>query len=395
MIRLSIFFSYLFLLFGKQNVDAQQIPILGFHGVQKEYLTEESFRTLKASGININLSIFETNEQAQRALDCAQAAGVKILLYTYDLVNNTKVTVNRFKNHPALFGYFIHDEPDSSMFDLLQHRIEEIKKYDNTKPCYVNLFPNYANDKQLGAKSYVEYLSDFVRKVDVSFISFDHYPLMNNKIYKDWYQNLELIRNSSILYKKPFWGYANATVYGPYSQPTVEGLKLQMYSNLLYGAKGLQYFSYWTLDDDAWKKDKLGYAMVNCKGVPTKTYEVVKKVNQDIQIFADLFMNGTVKSISHFGGEIPYFTKKLDKPVAGFSSFSATLPAMVSTITNGNRNYICVLNKSITQNNILKVIPNSKFEILNGVTNKALNLNRQNEISVKPGDIIIFANTVN
>ncbi len=100
---------------------------------------------------------------------------------------------------------------------------------------------------------------------------------MNNKIHNKWYENLEQIRHYSILKNKNFWAFANATVFDLYSQPTIASLKLQMYSNLLYGAQGLQYFTYWTLDDDNWKKNKFGHAIVDSRGNSTVTYSIVQK----------------------------------------------------------------------------------------------------------------------
>lgn len=382
-------FSFLFL---TTIAKGQEIPIMAFHGVQKEFTSEEQFRRMKAAGINVSFSIYETNAELAKALDCAQLAGVKLVIYSYDLVNKTKETVLRFRNHPALFGYYINDEPNTSVFGILKSRIDEIKKYDSLHPTYVNLFPNYAENNQLKSASYVDYLSKYLNSVPTDFISFDNYPLMNNKVHPGWYGNLEVIRNMSILTKKKFWAFANATVFGPYKQPTISGLKLQMYSNLLYGAQGLQYFTYWTLDDDNWKKNKFAHAIVDSKGNPTVTYNLVKRTNEDIQKYASVFLNSNVDSVYHTSFQQPSETKKLVAVPQNFNYFSMSKPGLVSYLSNGLKKYVVVLNKDLQENANLVIEAKNGMKYLNkeGVE-MSLSTSRQT-FSIPPGDILVFTN---
>ena len=379
--------SFLFL---SSRAKGQQIPIMAFHGVQKEFTSEEHFRKMKAAGITISFSIYETNAELAKALDCAQLAGVKLVIYSYDLVNKTKETVLLFRNHPALFGYYINDEPSTDVFGILKSRIDEIKKYDSLHPTYVNLFPNYAENNQFRAASYVDYLSKYLNSVPIDFISFDHYPLMNNKVHPGWYGNLELIRNMAILSKKKFWAFANATVFGPYKQPTVSGLKLQMYSNLLYGAQGLQYFTYWTLNDENWKKNKFGHAIVDSEGNPTVTYDIVKKTNEDIQKYANVFLNSTVQSVFHTSTQQPSDTKKLAAFPSGFSYFNSNKPAIVSYINNVAKRYVVILNKDLLENATLTVAANKGLRYIDYNGSETTMSTSRTKFSIPPGDILVF-----
>lgn len=83
-----------------------------------------------------------------------------------------------------------------------------------------------------------------------------------------------------------------------------------MFSNLLYGAQGLQYFTYWTLDDENWKKNEFKHSIVDSRGNPTVTYSIVQKTNNDIQKYAGVFLGSTVDSVFHTG-EISYRNKKI------------------------------------------------------------------------------------
>ncbi len=46
--------------------------------------------------------------------------------------------------------------------------------------------------KRIGAQNYREYISLFAEKVPLPFLSFDHYPVLENyELKPQWYENLE------------------------------------------------------------------------------------------------------------------------------------------------------------------------------------------------------------
>ena len=71
-------------------------------------------------------------------------------------------------------AYHIEDEPEVSEFSMLSGRIKDIRKYDQERPCYVNVYPNWAWG---GEDSYLPKLRSFLKTVPVSFLSFDNYPI--------------------------------------------------------------------------------------------------------------------------------------------------------------------------------------------------------------------------
>ena len=383
---LTVFFNICCLYF----IQAQEIPILAFHGVQRDNLSVENFSKMKQAGIKINFSIYKSNEEAQKALDNAECAGVKILLYSDDLVHYPEQTIKRFKNHPALYGYYVTDEPSADDFKLVRDRINIIKKFDPIHPVYVNLYPNYALPSQMKKDSYENYLNEFTNAVPIDFISFDNYPLMSNKIHSKWYENLEQIRKYSILKKKKFWAFANATVFGQYSQPTIASLKLQMFSNLLYGAQGLQYFTYWTLDDENWKKNEFKHSIVDSQGNPTVTYSIVQKTNNDIQKYAGVFLGSTVDSVFHTGGEFPTGTKKLLNPPSIFNFFSINKPVLISYMKNNSKKYIAFLNKDLKDSANLIIEPKVRYYYIDKNGKEVLGSSGRKTFNILPGDILVL-----
>ncbi|WP_299176872.1 hypothetical protein [uncultured Chryseobacterium sp.] len=374
----------------------KRIPIFAFHGVPPgEYSTKESFLTMKNAGIDICYTLFNNNEEVLRALDAAQAAGTKLVIKVQSLFSDTENTVNLFKNHPALYGYCLFDEPSPKQFSNLKETIKKIRKYDLTHIIYINLHPNYVPQNIINGMTYENYIDSFIEEVPIDFISFDHYPLVGNEIRKEWYANLEIIRNASHKYKLPFWAFACSTIHYNYLQPTVAGIKLQQFSNLLYGAKGLQYFAYWTLTYEYnWVKEKYGYSIVDDKGNPTPTYNIVKTINQQIQRLAWVFSGAKSDSVFHMGNDIPKGTTELKTIPKQFSSLSINnnSNALVSFMSNNDKKFIIIQNKSLDENLTLSYKLKLPLSKVNNSTGKILSLARAKKYAnvILPGDILIF-----
>jgi len=386
----------LFILFFKLSFSQnKEIPIFAFHGVPPgEFSTKEQFSRMKNAGINICYTVYTSTEDAIKALDASQAAGTKLIINIRTLQIDLSNAVNLFKNHPALYGYALADEPGPSQFADLKKDILEIRKFDNKHVIYINLHPNYVPKVLINDLSYEKYIRNFVEQVPVQFISFDHYPIVKNEIRENWYENLETIRNIGNQTNLPFWAFACSTVHYNYLQPTLSGLKLQQFSNLLYGARVLQYFTYWTLTyEDNWVKEKYGYSIVDGFGNPTPTYNLVKEVNKQIQKLAWVFLDSKVNQIYHVGNQIPLGTVELKSIPKEFQTFSTNgKDAIVSFMSNSKNKFIIVQNKSLTQNLNFEYKTKNKLSRVNNTTGKKENLlsSKRYKSNILPGDVLIF-----
>ena len=115
----------------------------------------------------------------------------------------------------------------------------------------------------------------------------------------NWYQNLEVVARVSADAGIPFWAFAMVVAHDPYPVPTVEELRLQMFSNLAYGAQTLQYFTYWHPGEGtAWNFHD---SPINLDGTRTVVYDRVQTVNREIHSMAHLFLGAKVLSVYHTG----------------------------------------------------------------------------------------------
>ena len=378
-------------------------PIMAWIGVPEGETTVERFRELKESGININFSVYSSIEAVEKALDIAQEAGVKLMPSCPELKSEPEKTAQRLMKHPALAGYHLRDEPGAADFPELGAWVKRIQSVDKEHGCYINLFPNYAGQEVLigkdgvlapGEDPYVKHVELFLKEVPVPFISFDHYPVVEDNgvrtLRSGWYKNLEIIADASRKSGLPFWAFALAIAHTPYPIPTIAELRLQMFSNLAYGAQALQYFTYWHPGDNTpWDFHD---SPINLDGSRTIVYDRIKQVNQEIYSLSGVFMGAELISVWHTGSEIPDGTRPVDKLPEQIQSLNTGEGnAIVSILKNQGKQFLIIVNRDFqaplsfdmkTDNRVRKVMKNGTFAPAGSSSGTEV---------VEPGDMRIFA----
>jgi len=365
------------------------IPIHAWIGPPAAETTLARYRELSNAGFNHSFSGFPNNDEMEKALDIAQKCGVKLFIQTPELRKDTEGTVKRFRSHPAIAGYHLQDEPNVMYFAELSALVKKIRALDDDHFCYINLYPNYASDKQLGTAGYQKHVDKFIAEIPVQVISFDHYPVVGDKLRPQWYKNLEIISKAAQKAGKPFWAFSLAVAHDPYPIPTPAHLRVQVYSNLAYGAQGIQYFTYWTPQSSTWNFHQ---APITKDGKRSVVYNRVKELNEELQARAGVFMGSKVNYVQHIGEKIPEGTTRysLNSPFHEFKIFGEG--AVVSELVKGKQRFIIVVNRDI--NNPMKLTVG--VDVLRGVKRiqkdgsmRILPL-YQNKFTVDPGDAMIF-----
>jgi len=348
-------------IFAQEKLRADgEIPIVAWVGVPQEQISVERFAELKESGINTNMSFYSDLATVEKALDAAQKAGVKIIANCPDLKSDTEKAVRQLMKHPALAGYYLKDEPGADEFSELGAWTKKIQAIDAKHYCYINLFPNYANLQQLfGADAkpmpdkdiYAEHVAAYIREVPVPFVSFDHYCVIqtDGKRYlrPEWYKNLEIIASQSKAAGLPFWAFALASSHYDYPVPTLGELRLQLYSDLAYGAQGLQYFTYWTPNTE------FQHGPIELDGKRSVVFDRLKTVNSEIQNLAGVFLGSKQVTVWHTG-KLPAGTRraqKLPAPVKVLETSDGG--AVVSLLEKGSRKFLVIVNRDFQ--NVMKL----------------------------------------
>lgn len=290
---------------GCQRVDGP-LPVLAWIGPPPNETTAARYAELAEAGFTHSLTFQPSAEAMVHALDVAHAEGIKLLVHCPELRSDPEATVLRFRDHPANAGYYLRDEPGAGEFAELAAWARRIEAVDPDRFCYINLFPNYASEEQLGVATYREHVERFLDEVPVRILSFDHYPVIAAEdgvtLRPEWYENLEIIRDAASEAGIPFWAFALSVAHDPYPIPELAHLRLQLYSNLAYGAQGLQHFTYWTPESDLWNFHS---APIEADGTRTPVYDRVRQVNAEVQALAGAFVGCRAVQVGHTGEPLP------------------------------------------------------------------------------------------
>ncbi|HCN83100.1 MAG TPA: hypothetical protein DIT07_05685, partial [Sphingobacteriaceae bacterium] len=264
---------------------------------------------------------------------------------------------------------------------------KKIEAIDSKHFCFVNLIASIhtTNTAALGTSSYAEYVNTFAKEVPSKFLSFDFYPVLVDVVHDRWYEGLEIFSAEARKLDKPFWAFALASSYNQlHPIPTLGALRLQLYSDLAYGAQGLEYWAYWM-------SQGLRNAPIGLDGKRTMTYDKIKEVNKEIQNLAGVFMGSKVASVTHTGTVIPRGTSRLEHLPDAIKVFETDEPgALVSTLENRGNTFFVVVNRDLKKNLSITILGDETLKkvLKDGsiVPAKAC----ANTIEIEPGDIAVY-----
>lgn len=324
---------------------AAGFPVLAWIGPPAEQTTPERYRELADAGFTISFSGFPNADAMQRALEVAHAQGVRLMVSCPELRSDPEATVRRFMGHPGVAGYYLRDEPGAGDFAELGRWVRRIRAVDDAHPCYINLFPTYASEAQLGTPTYQEHVDRFLAEVPVQVLSFDHYPIVRDRVRADWYENLEIASAAARRAGLPLWAFALAVAHDPYPIATVDGLRLQVFSNLAYGAQALQYFTYWTPTSTTWNFHQ---APLESDGTRTAVYERVRQVNAELRALGPWFLGARLLAVGHLGPSLPRGTRAYTPSAPVRTLDTGGRGAVVSRLRNGDSELLLVQNRELS-----------------------------------------------
>ena len=170
--------------------------------------------------------------------------------------------------YSSLAGFNFYDEPGAGWFATLAKALSISRELAPQLLPYINLFPS--DD--------ASYYRDFVDVVKPSLISFDRYPLLSEgREDANYFHNWAIVRDAALHGDIPSWVFIQTLAYNNHREPTAAELLWQVNVSLAYGAKGIQYFTYWT--PEAARGEGFGPALITVEGQRTSRYYAAKQIN--------------------------------------------------------------------------------------------------------------------
>jgi hypothetical protein len=252
----------------------------------------------------------------EKELDVVQRHGLRGLLtsslLTPATLDNAKQRealeslIHRVRQHPGFYAYHLLDEPSAVKFPALGRLVAFLRERDPAHLAYINLFPTYANNEQLGTKgntveAYTEHLRQYVEGVRPALLSYDHYQFTNRGDTSGYFLNLALIREKALSSGVPFMNIVQASAWGPTPHasprgprvPTGEEMRFLVYTTLAYDAQGISYYVY------CYPRHEGGISQPD--GTPTPLYHALKSLNHEFVKIATILQPLKSQGVYHTG----------------------------------------------------------------------------------------------
>lgn len=196
-----------------------------------------------------------------------------------------RAVLTTYRKYPAFAGLDLVDEPAADRFTTIAALVSIVRQVAPTVLPYVNF-------RRLGqpwgawgtagmdAPTYTRYVQQAVDTIAPSVLSYDRYPLNANGTDDPLYfQNWAIVRAAGLKANLPTWIYLQSVQYAGHRLPSAAEVAWQANVSLAYGAKGVQYFTYWTPDPSRGSGFVPAQALVTVDGHRTALYDAARALN--------------------------------------------------------------------------------------------------------------------
>lgn len=242
---------------------------------------------------------------------------------TQDVIEkNLKAIIADWSSHPALWGYSIIDEPNTSKNTRITAILNYLKENDPKHVGFINMLPNYASKAQLGSADYVSYLENYLSTVKPSHLAFDHYTIhADGTMGSGYFQNLEWCRDAALAHNLPLVTTIASMRFDIFADPDEGELRWQIYTSIVYGARGLMYFEFFV---PTFASPDFQDGLVDRNGNLTKKYYYSQKINAEVMALSPVLMSLKSTGVYHTGA-----------PQDGTKPLSSTGKLLIKSVENG------------------------------------------------------------
>jgi hypothetical protein len=269
------------------------------------------------------------------------------------------------KNHPAVWGWFVRDEPPTKEFVKVAPTVAAFHEADPGRPGYVNL-------------AGWENLDHYFKVVKPKFLSFDYYQWWAER--KHLCGELERHRVAALKAGVPYfcwvesdadWRWANGLGRPMYLPDNAAMLRNSVWQSLAHGVRGIQWFT--------------GALVIDKNGKRTRSGEDVAAINRELEALGPVLMTLNSEKVYHTD-PVP------DKSVKALPDFEFTSPSRDLTfgVFSGpdNLRHVIVVNREVkvgaaTANVMLSRLVESLVVVAGEPDAKAVNAERNVDVRFK------------
>lgn len=287
-------------------------------------------------------------------------------------------------NRSSVTSWLLLDEPTYYEFDFYKNYLHNMSSHDTKRMTWLNLIgdprdtasfrtveTNVANKLLLR-----DYIDTYCEKFRPGVLSYDYYPFtvdvsgvdrtIERGRLNDFYTALQLYSEISKKRNRPFWAFCQSRAtcinsdYSPrdgHPAPTENFLRYEAFNALAFGAQGIEYWNYREQYDPEKNPDPdKYYALVTKDGKKTPAWYFAQRVNKEIKSWTNVFLGAKLDSYYFVGDprDTSYCDYKVGpsadaisvKDLSPRDTAGSNRGALVSTLVNGDNNYVVIVNQS-------------------------------------------------
>lgn len=201
------------------------------------------------------------------------------------------------ENLADVFQVYVRDEPWIKDAPVISAQSNAVINVIGCKP-YVNLNPNYAPEGVFEGKDYDYYLDKFLTECRLDYISYDNYSFFAGRGLDEdrFYGNIESIRNAALKHKVDFVNIILSIAHFNYAEPNDYSIKLQGWSTLAYGGRGLSYFTFSNIGHGNYR-----YSAYYRNGSRTPLWYSIRDMNYSIHNIMPWYKDLECVNVFHVG----------------------------------------------------------------------------------------------
>ncbi len=194
-----------------------------------------------------------------------------------------------FKDHPAIWGIDIGDEPSALDFPYYGKVFERVGELFPNQFPYLNLYPNYASVSQntaqqtvnqLGTPTYQEHIAQYIKHVPSDYVCYDFY-LYSINVHQA-YENLRTVSDACLGAGRSMWIVLQVNSNDSTRWISENELRFQAYTAMAFGAENI----IWGCYTAGWWYNNV----LDTKGNKTAQYDKLRVMNAELHRLGPAYM---------------------------------------------------------------------------------------------------------
>lgn len=228
-----------------------------------------------------------------------------------EFISGVKAAKADFASHPAIFGFFVGDEPTFDEVDLFVDTIKIVLEEMPDLIPFGNLLPYWGGgsdyDMDIGAEEPVHTaaVEKILGESKIPLIAYDQYSqcLQSDRNVEcgvnSYFYVLDKYFEITKKYGIPFYASLLAVGHWSYRLPSEEDIRWQIYTALAHGARGIIWFHLYQYGVGT---SYVGNPMIGSKRMRTPTFDAIARQQYIFnEFYRDVFDKVTLEKVYHVG----------------------------------------------------------------------------------------------